>query len=97
MSSIRIIQCPPGQAPEHIRQQWIGSIIPLLESCGARPVGVLGGKPQNVGGYEVLASEAIDSLRKREKEEAVLWWRNCLPTDKTTRLVFARDVCEVIP
>ena len=27
---IRIIAIPPGEAPDHIRQAWIGVVIPLL-------------------------------------------------------------------
>jgi len=30
MRSIRIIATPPGEAPEHIREAWIGTVIPLL-------------------------------------------------------------------
>lgn len=27
---VRIIDTPPGEAPEHIRQAWIGCLIPLI-------------------------------------------------------------------
>ena len=30
MRSIRIIATPPGEAPEHIREAWIGTEIPLF-------------------------------------------------------------------
>ncbi len=54
MPKIRIISVPPGEAPEHIRQAWIGCSLPLLEGSSIEPskcpsVGVLSGPKSFVG------------------------------------------------
>ena len=56
MGSIKIITTPPGQAPEEVRQEWVGLIIPLAEQeTGGFQMGVLGGTAKNVGDYQVLS------------------------------------------
>lgn len=51
---IRIISTPPGEAPEHVRQAWIGLEIPVPNRFAGRRqifgVGVLSG-PKNWLGY----------------------------------------------
>lgn len=54
MSKICIVSAPPGEAPEHIRQAWIGCSLPLLEGSGTEPmrcpgVGVLTGPKSFIG------------------------------------------------
>jgi hypothetical protein len=47
---IRILKPPPGEAPEHVRQAWLGLVLPVVARCRgpARVVafGVLSG-PRN--------------------------------------------------
>jgi hypothetical protein len=48
MPYIRIIKVPPGEAPESVRQAWVGLSLPLAEGQGIRPTtyeacGVLSG------------------------------------------------------
>lgn len=94
MSSIKIIAMPPGQAPEAVRREWVGLIIPMPEQeTGGLQMGVLGGKSQQQGGYQVETETALDLLHKKCPEAAEWFWDNGFLGG---RLVFARDVCEVL-
>lgn len=34
--NIRIVDIPPGEAPEHVRKAWVGLVLPLAEGEGGR-------------------------------------------------------------
>ncbi|MFA5375394.1 MAG: hypothetical protein WC455_06550 [Dehalococcoidia bacterium] len=56
---IRIIAVPPGEAPEHIRQSWIGVVIPLPpppfdEKRSIPSAGVLSGPKTPLGQISAL-------------------------------------------
>ena len=88
---IRIIETPPGQAPESIREQWIGLELPIQEEKDDGR-GLRDGTA-NSGGYKVLASDAISALREAGKEEAANYWEGLLGA---TILVFRTDCCEEV-
>ena len=83
---IRIIDVPPGEAPEHIRQAWIGVVIPLLpppldEKRFVRSAGVLSGPKTLLGQVSALARlkgfqsygyavEALDAVDALAKKDA---------------------------
>ncbi|MFA6594046.1 MAG: hypothetical protein WCT16_02190 [Candidatus Buchananbacteria bacterium] len=92
---IRITATPPGQAPEWVRQAWIGLELPAagLSAATGHQVGVLGGQPENLGGYEVAGGKAI-KLLKNKNPEAARWWEDNLPGIIHVRLVFKKEVCE---
>jgi hypothetical protein len=97
MSSIKIISTPPGQAPEEIRREWVGVIIPLCEQeTKGLQVGVKGGKPENLGGYQVNTLDATKELRKKSPE-AANWWEENFHLPSIPKLVFSRAVCELLP
>ena len=96
MGTIRIIATPPGQAPEWVRNEWIGVEIPLTEQLsGGLQFGVLGGQAENVNGYQVNGSDAFRALEKKSNA-AAMWWLNEAPWALANKLVFAKDVCVVI-
>ena len=95
MSSIRIVSTPPGQAPDEVRKSWVGLVIPLPEQDnGGLQMGVRGGKPKQLGGYQVYTTEALDILRKKSPEAAEWFEENAF---LSLRFVFAKEVCELIP
>ena len=87
---VRIVARPIGEAPEWVRDAWIGLEIPLL--CpGPRTlecVGVLSdqgsflrrfvqwfiGRPMTISGYVVNARTAVDML-EAHCPQAAEWWR----------------------
>lgn len=95
---IKIIAIPPGQAPLAIRQQWIGITLPVAENLPSNTIemGVLGGKPENSGGYPVETIIAIQELKKKSIESAK-WWEFHVDPKQMPWLSFQRTVCEIVP
>ena len=93
MAKILITSTPPGFAPEHIREQWIGVEIPLLGiEDPQQPLGNRSGT-ENLGGYRVLPKDAVDALEKAGKHEAVEFWAPYLGAQNFT---FKKEVCTLI-
>ncbi len=100
MSKIKIVRAPPGQAPDWVRDAWIGVEIPTIKTASRTPgilIGVNGGRPdsRSVGGYEVKLGEAIKVLSMKSPEAAE-YWENMFPDQPDRVLVFAKDVCEMV-
>jgi hypothetical protein len=95
MDSIRIIATPTGQAPEEVRKEWVGMVIPLPpQETGGITLGVLGGPAQNQNGYQVLSRDALDLLLAKS-QTAHRWF--LLNAFFGSRLLFAHEVCELLP
>lgn len=95
---IKIISTPPGQAPLWVREKWVGLVLPVAENddgVGSLQVGVRGGRAQNLGGYEIETQKAIELLEEISPN-AALWWKNNMNLEIIPRLVFRREVCEVV-
>ncbi|HEY0012762.1 MAG TPA: hypothetical protein VGB79_07905 [Allosphingosinicella sp.] len=87
---IRITGRPNGEAPEWVREAWIGVTLPttprarrgwralgVLEGSGglaARLWAVMRGRSYNVSGYAVRAKAAV-RLLARSNPAAAAWWR----------------------
>lgn len=104
--TVRIVGRPAGEAPEWVRDAWVGLELPLAapRPIAIETVGVLsgrhpltGGKSQRREGYVVLAARAVDVLA-REQPEAAAWWRinaaELLGPDNC--LQFETSVCEPV-
>lgn len=103
VACVRIVQVPPGEAPEEIRRAWVGLELPLLrgaaEPLPAVSVGVL--SHQNsavVPGYAVDGRLAMEALAGRSPEAAA-WWQQNAPhvVEPGYRLLFPAEVCEMPP
>lgn len=99
MEKIRIIAVPPGQAPEWVRQAWVGLEIPLEKHTPSIGItlGARGGKPhpENQDGYIVRLQDALDALKKKNLD-AAQWWETNPVAIIGGRLMFARRVCQLI-
>lgn len=89
-----IVRRPNGEAPEWVRDAWIGVSLPLAVSHRrtVRSFGVvsgprgflpqiwalLTGKAVNVDGFVVNARMAVDCLEDR-RPDAAAWWRSHVP------------------
>jgi hypothetical protein len=99
---IRIIRVPPGEAPEMIRAQWVGLVLPLAHGSSAfqlESVGVLSGKKEDepVIGYLVEVKAAVEILAMKSVD-AASWWRtnaSHLFADGMT-FIFHEHVCELL-
>jgi hypothetical protein len=92
VASIRIVDVPDGQAPEHIRRAWVGLVLPLPAGHppgpkAARTRGVLSyGWRKWLPGFRskgridqvflVAGSAAIDVLKKSDPYAAEWWIKN---------------------
>ncbi|HVS39553.1 MAG TPA: hypothetical protein VMS17_28610 [Gemmataceae bacterium] len=97
---VRIIQTPPGEAPDDIRRAWVGVELPLrpgegqprrMESVGA----VSNEGPAVADGYIVDGASAVNALAA-QSPEAAAWWRQNAPhvVAPGYRLFFPAEVCE---
>ena len=91
---IRIIRRPEGEAPEWVRDAWIGLEIPLacedqITTTGFGVVSgprsfigewlaVMFGRPKQLRGWCVSADEAVSLLGAR-RPDAAAWWRREAP------------------
>jgi hypothetical protein len=100
VAHLRVIRMPPGEAPEEIRQAWVGVELPLrrweTKSGLHTTEGVLSlhgsGK---VHGYAVDGRAAVEALAAHSPE-AAHWWRTFAPQVVAPGylLLFPSEVCE---
>lgn len=96
MSYIRITSTPPGQEPEWIRELWLEVEIPLPpEPSDVIQCDISVGDAENLGGYRVKTSEAVEALRKKS-HTAAAWLDKHFGPDIPSHLVFRRDCCVLI-
>lgn len=104
MAKIKIITPPAGQAPEWVRQAWVGLELPVSDAPGQQSHepryqqrGVLGSmaSPDNIGGYNVRTEKALEILRK-ENAQAAEWWDDHINPQAMPWLVFGKKFCELI-
>lgn len=97
---IKIIAAPAGQAPDWVREAWVGVEIPLADQgneVSGPFIGALGGapSPENLDGYEVHGGDALEALRKAGKKDAADWWRKHSALGGG-HLVFGKQYCELV-
>lgn len=74
---IEIIATPAGEAPDWVREAWVGCILPIRGPARVlTSSGVISGNPERVPGYCVPLEEALRSLERRGQKDAANWWRN---------------------
>ena len=96
--AIRIVSIPPGEAPEWVRREWLGMIIPLSEDQSyVMLTGVRSGKiEQNQDVYSVSSGDAIYLLGKKSLDAAYWWIKNVPDIFILGRLAFNKEVCEIV-
>jgi len=97
---VRVVEAPPGEAPEAIRRAWVGVKLPLrlwqARAGTHRTEGVLSGRARESGqGYAVNGRAAVEALAVHSPEAAA-WWRTNAPhvLAQGYRLWFPSDVGE---
>ena len=93
---IRIISRPDGGAPEGIRDQWIGLVMPArITDSRLADVMTLRRVTDRVGGYAVPWEAAMDALGKKDPS-ARKWWEGLNAVHHFPELIFTSNCCEVI-
>ena len=91
---IRITSVPSGGAPNWVREQWVGLVLPIAERSDGPLADVMTGrKVDRKGGWAINWGDAMEALGQNSPE-AQLWW--ALNINPMT-LVFTDDCCEVVP
>lgn len=79
---IRIVTTPPGEAPQSIREAWIGLELPLVRSREQGKklsvMGVLSWARSFMTGYAVEGQVALEHLAAHSPAAAA-WWRENVP------------------
>lgn len=98
MAQIQIIAVPPGQAPLWVREEWVGLVLPVEDppTDGNIQIGARGGRPENIGGYYVRTTAALEALG-RKSPDAAEWWESNQLARVSPWLVFKREVCQLLP
>jgi hypothetical protein len=103
---VRIVAVPAGEAPEWVRQKWVGLELPLAQilPTARRGLGrgVLAG-PLMLGryrmrrGYRVNVLDA-NAVLERTSPDAARWWRTNTPhlMAPSRCFLFAEEACEVV-
>lgn len=99
MAKIKIIKTPAGQAPDWVRDAWVGLEMPIREDgqvVMGRLRGVLGGPPdkENVGGFHVDTGMAVKILEEKNPKAADWWRKNLSPF--SISLVFGKRYCVLL-
>ncbi|MEI7480488.1 MAG: hypothetical protein WCJ59_02565 [bacterium] len=94
MKSIRITSIPNGQAPEWVKNEWIGITIPILPPVRGVALGVVTGAiVSSQSSYQVSTVQALDLLRKKNRYAAEWFEQNAVLAD---RFCFAATCCELV-
>lgn len=93
---IKIVKVPSGQAPQEVREFWLGCIFEVygINSDGV-VLGVWDAKPQvneHSYGYVVTKKECIRELKRLGHHLAAKFWNMTLPHNNA--IVFGRQFCE---
>jgi hypothetical protein len=93
-AQVKIVRAPAGEAPDWVREAWVGLVLPLKEAglqtvpsigvlSGPRSAlqslwAMLAGRRLTTTGYLTPAPRAIEVL-ERARPEAAAWWRENAP------------------
>ena len=94
MAAVKIVSTPRGEAPEHVREAWIGLVLPLAQPgkrrvaaagilTGPRTfigslIGLVTGRYERREGYVVESAKAI-AILDNSRPEAAQWWQKNTP------------------
>lgn len=97
---VRVVSVPPGEAPDWVRQAWVGVELPTRhkEPKAFTGFGVRTGRLDSADmGYEVDGAAAVRAVAAVDPAAAE-WWRVNAPgvTANGYTLVFPADVCEQV-
>ena len=80
MASFRIVSIPRGQAPEEVRKEWIGVVLPLKESFnpgeGAHERNFSLERQQARSFVTVPVKAALEELAKKSRAAAQWFYKN---------------------
>lgn len=93
--AIRVIKTPSGEAPEEIREQWVGLILPgyFCNECGSEVEIITKQRRVPSDHYHIPIEEAITALMAGKRNEAAEWFKWYV---QSPFLIFRRDEVKVL-
>jgi hypothetical protein len=94
MAKLKIVALPAGDAPESVRKEWVGLVLPFTDIVDESSE-VITEKCIKKLGFVVPAWDAIAILKQKSLAAAIWWESNHLIVPPI--FVFEKDVCEILP
>lgn len=97
---VRIIRMPPGEAPQPVRQAWVGLLLPLIEGQVQTEYVVaqqaVSHQPVTAPSACAVEGKAAVEILESANPEAAAWWRQNAPEVIAAgyQLIFPAEVCE---
>lgn len=97
-SCVRVTRVPSGEAPEEIRREWVGIIIPLLyeESVEATSLGIMTGRSEGTRTGWVVPALVAFCLLMRQSPHATDWWFDQRGWGRDDALIFENEEGEYV-
>lgn len=92
---VKIIATPPGEAPQKVREAWVGLILPIIGDGPRERLGhgVISGAPKSIWGLifnlmtrrvrrmegYVIDAKEAVDLLEKKSPDAAAWWRTNVP------------------
>ncbi len=93
---VLIVAPPPGEAPDWVRQAWVGLELPFENPTpGGYVGGVLSKKPTGRNGFHVPPQTAIAILKNKDSRAAA-WWLEHVDIAHMDAFVFDPVACKVL-
>ena len=89
---IRVTSRPAGEAPDAIRDNWIGLVLPVLHEAIGSPADLTEAPRVGRPGYEVRWSDAMRILGAKHPE-ARDWWKQNVQAPTT--VIFEESCCRL--
>ena len=99
---VRVVKTASGEAPDVVRQAWIGLILPVVSGPDGpvhqvKTKGVVSGEAQGIKAAYLIPTAAALSILAEVNPAAAQWWRENLAYAATDRpLVFPVESCELL-
>lgn len=92
---VRVTSVPDGEAPEWVRQAWVGLVLPAVDRRPVPGIEVLSERQSVAPAYQVNTSVALTLLEVGERTAAADWWREHTTeaNDPTQHFLFSPDCC----
>ncbi len=92
---VRVVSVPEGEAPEWVRQAWVGLVLPAVDNRPVPGQEVMSGRPSVAPAYQVKTTIALTLLEVGERAGAADWWRENTTeaNDPAQHFLFSPDCC----
>jgi hypothetical protein len=92
---VRVTSVPEGEAPEWVRQAWVGLVLPAVDRRPVPGIEVLSERQSVAPAYQVKTLIALTLLEIGERTAAADWWREHTTeaNDPTQHFLFSPDCC----